>query len=470
MAPIGEIEEKYGRGPQREAVSRGKGERGLEFCETEGRRLKFEMTTPPRSPLIARALAAGSVAADCSEMAQKMLLEEMVDAICALEGVKEIDMTVLRSIGLGSTAGVRLLDCVTCEEKAKYRQAYVTELIALDPSLAKLAAGKKASERRMNSVKELARRVASLCDHLKKKDELSEAPTPARNTLTVVTQSEEDRETTLTSLDVASVTAKRELCKDMYNLRVQPHEMAPVNQLKRVGYWVVTEQCFPDPGRYPYTKMTGASTDGHLLQFRRMLLGCVLIAAGVEAPKEKRDDGAGKKDLERGAYAAQWANANVAVDLLAQIEEKRDVLTNAEVGYVCAALSTALFKATTLGGATLSLAMAQAMSTVPQLIQNALAMGAGPNAKAEKGPGEELTKKKVEKKKKKAEKRKREGDEEEPPEKEPKGGGRYPDEEGAMGPNKLPRKVGGNPQGDPCRYIKAGRACPFRTCSFSHAA
>ena len=409
------------------------------------------------------------MSADCWETVKKMGLEEMLDALCALEGVKELNQNVLKNIGMGSTAGVRLLDCEGAVEKSTYRQAYVTELVALDPSLAKLATGKKASERKMNSVKELARRLASLCDHLKKKDE-QEAPTPTRSTLTVVTQSEEDRETTLTSLDSVGVTARRELCKEMYNLRVQPHEMAPVNQLKRVGYWVVTEQCFPDPGRYPYTKMTGASTDGHLLQFRRMLLGCVLIAAGVEAPKERRDDGAGKKDLERGAYAAQWANANVAVDLLAQIEEKRDVLTNAEVGYVCAALSTALFKATTLGGATLSLAMAQAMSTVPQLIQNALAMGAGPNAKAEKGPGEELTKKKVEKKKKKAEKRKREGDGEEPPEKEPKAGGKYPDEEGAMGPNKLPRKVGGNPQGDPCRYIKAGRACPFRTCSFSHAA
>ena len=431
------------------------------------------MTTPQKSPhTIARALAAGSISTDCLETAQKMGLEEMVDALCALEGVKELDMTVLKSIGLGSTAGVRLLDCVTCEEKAKYRQAYVTELIALDPSLAKLATGKKASERRMNSVKELARRVASLCDHLKKLDEPSEAPTPARSTLTVVTQSEEDRETTLTSLDAASVTARRELCKEMYNLRVQPHEMAPVNQLKRIGYWVVTEQCFPDPGRYPYTKMTGASTDGHLLQFRRMLLGCVLIAAGVEAPKERRDDGAGKKDLERGAYAAQWANANVAVDLLAQIEEKRDVLTNAEVGHVCAALSTALFKATTLGGSTLSLAMAQAMSMVPQLVQNALAMGAAQKTKVERKPGDQLTKKqkKEEEKKKKAEKRKREEDDEEPPEKEPKGGGKYPDEEGAMGPNKLPRKVGGNPLGDQCRNIKAGRACPFRTCSFSHAA
>ena len=51
-----------------------------------------------------------------------------------------------------------------------------------------------------------------------------------------------------------------------------------------------------------------------------------------------------------------------------------------------------------------------------------------------------------------------------------RGGGKYPDEEGAMGPNKLPRKTGGNPLGDQCKYIKEGRACPFRTCSFSHAA
>ena len=432
------------------------------------------MPTPPSAPhTIALTLAAGSVSADCAETVKELGLEEMVDALCALEGVKELNMTVMKSIGLGAAAGVRLQECVTCEEKAKYRQAYVTELIALDPSLAKLAAGRKASERKVNSVKELARRVANLCDHLKKKDEPSDASTPARSTLTVVTQSEEDRETTLTSLDAASVTARRELCKVMYNLRMQPHEMAPVNQLKRVGYWVVTELCFPDPGRYPYSKMTGASTDGHLLQFRRMLLGCVVIAAGVEAPKGKRDDGAGMKDLEGGLYAPQWANANVAVDLLAQIEEKRDVLTNAEVGHVCSALSTALFKATTLGGATLSLAMAQAMSLVPQLVQNAMAVGAGQRTKVGKKPGDPLPgkqKKEAEKKKKKAEKRKREEDDEEPPGKEARGGGKYPDEEGAMGPNKLPRKTGGNPLGDQCKYIKEGRACPFRTCSFSHAA
>ena len=433
------------------------------------------MATPPtRPPLtVARTLPAGSVSADCWETVKNMALEEMLDALCALEGVTELNLNVLKNIGLGSTAGVRLLGCEGAVEKSTYRQAYVTELVALDNSLAKLAPGKKASERRMNSVKEIARRLASLCDHLKKKDE-QEAQTPTRSTLTVVTQSEEDRETTLTSLDSAGVTARRELCKEMYNMRVQPHEMAPMNQLKKIGYWVVTEQCFPDPGRYPYTKMTGASTDGNLLQFRRMLLGCVLIAAGVEAPKGKRDDGAGKKDLEKSPYAAQWANANVAMDLLAQIDEKRDVLTNADIGHVCAALSTALFKATTLGGATLSLAMAQAMSMVPQLIQNALIVGPGRKTKTPAETGDPATGRQKEEAgtKKKAVKRKREEDEEdeeEPTGKEPKGGGKYPDEEGAMGPNRLPRKVGGNPLGDQCRYLKEGRACPFQTCSFSHA-
>jgi hypothetical protein len=169
------------------------------------------MATPPtRSPLtVARALAAGSVSTDCWETVKKMGLEEMLDALCALEGVKELNLNVLKNIGMGSTAGVRLLDCEGAVEKSTYRQAYVTELIALDPSLAKLATGKKASERKMNSVKELARRLASLCDHLKKKDE-QEAPTPTRSTLTVVTQSEEDCETTLTSLDSVGVTSRRD--------------------------------------------------------------------------------------------------------------------------------------------------------------------------------------------------------------------------------------------------------------------
>ena len=47
-------------------------------------------------------------------------------------------------------------------------------------------------------------------------------------------------------------------------------------------------------------------------------------------------------------------------------------------------------------------------------------------------------------------------------------GGRFEDVEGAVGPNKLKRKRGGNPEGDQCKFIAAGEACPFKTCSYSH--
>jgi len=422
---------------------------------------------------------------DCEAVVSEAGIEWLVNAMCALEGVGRMTMKVLKNIGVGASSGVKLLECVGAKESAEYRQKYVTELVAIDQSLYKITPplGKgKASERAQNSMKELMRMIAELCEILKKAEKgpaPDGATTAQKSILTVVTQTEEDRETTLASLDSAAVGSRRELLKTMYNVRLQPHEMAQLNQLKRIGHWVVTERCFPDPGRYPYTKMTGASTDGHLMQFRRMLLGCVLVAVGDGAPKDKRDDGAGKKDL-RGSYKAQWANANVAIDLLAQIEEKRDVLTNAEIGLVCATLSTALYKSTSLGGETLSLAMAQAISTVPQVIQNAQAVAARTQTKQpklNKPPEGELTDKQKKKKKEEEKKRQRQLDLAQagsPPAKEPKTGEGKPgvagwaDEEGAIGPNRLPRMVGGNPEGDLCKYIQAGRTCRFKTCSFSH--
>jgi len=164
--------------------------------------------------------------------------------------------------------------------------------------------------------------------------------------------------------------------------------MATVSQLKRIGRWVVSEECYPDPNRYPFTEMTAVSADGNLVKFRRMLMGCVLVTAGVVVMVGKRDDGAGAKDL-KAPHRPQWANANVARDLLAQLEEKRDETSDAEYGHVCTALATALFKATSLGGETLSLAMARAMSIVPQLVQDAKAFGAEEEEEEEEEAEEE---------------------------------------------------------------------------------
>ncbi|KAL1500140.1 hypothetical protein AB1Y20_012811 [Prymnesium parvum] len=45
---------------------------------------------------------------------------------------------------------------------------------------------------------------------------------------------------------------------------------------------------------------------------------------------------------------------------------------------------------------------------------------------------------------------------------------KWVDEEGALGPNGLARKKGGNPGGSKCERLAKGE-CPFKTCSYSHA-
>ena len=44
----------------------------------------------------------------------------------------------------------------------------------------------------------------------------------------------------------------------------------------------------------------------------------------------------------------------------------------------------------------------------------------------------------------------------------------YRDEDGAKGPNGLPRKKGGNPSGGPCKRYNSKAGCGFNFCSFSH--
>ena len=47
---------------------------------------------------------------------------------------------------------------------------------------------------------------------------------------------------------------------------------------------------------------------------------------------------------------------------------------------------------------------------------------------------------------------------------------RFPDEDGATGPNGLVRREGGNKKGDVCEYISKGEKCPFVSYSFRHEA
>ena len=72
--------------------SREKGGLGARSSILEDHDERSRMATPPtRPPLtVARTLPAGSVSADCWETVKNMALEEMLDALCALEGVTEL--------------------------------------------------------------------------------------------------------------------------------------------------------------------------------------------------------------------------------------------------------------------------------------------------------------------------------------------------------------------------------------------
>jgi hypothetical protein len=174
------------------------------------------------------------VAKGCDEIVKAANLAELVDAICAQEGVPALTMDVLKNLGVGGASGVRLLDCRGAEEKARYRKAYAVELVARDRRLSKitpsLGAG-MAKARAANSLKELMRRLAGLCEKLKKEEE-GDVVAAQNGTLIVLTQSEEDSDMMLAGFDAATVKKQRELLRDMYNCRMQPHEMATVSQLR----------------------------------------------------------------------------------------------------------------------------------------------------------------------------------------------------------------------------------------------
>jgi hypothetical protein len=156
----------------------------------------------------------------------------------------------------------------------------------------------------------------------------------------------------------------------------------------------------------------------------------------------------------------------VCEDLVKELDEHQGKLQGAEMKAVAELVWLTLYKATSQGGQTGSLSVAQVVSRVPEMAATQRLRGGG-------SPFQE-------KKKEKKADRRRQGKEKdagkEPPVTPPtikrartrSPGDPYEDKAGEMGPNELPRKKGGNPAGRRCRALDAG-GCKFGTCSFSHA-
>ena len=188
----------------------------------------------------------------------------------------------------------------------------------------------------------------------------------------------------------------------------------------------------------------------------------------------------GRKSNDSGALGADasgrngdlWCNPDVAVDLLGELDEQRDDITNEQMGTVVTLIYLSLHKATSQGGESMSLAMVRLISKLPEMVAGARARAAG-GAAREAGAG--LTKKQKAAKRKadaaaaeSAAAKKLRGTQPNKPAPGTPPGQRWPDEDGALGPNGLPRKKGGNPQAkEACARHAAGN-CSFKFCSFKH--
>ena len=414
---------------------------------------------------------------DCKEIMKATGTMVLVKAIKRTEGVQTISLRVLRGLGLSTTSGTCLLDCTTAADSAASRKEIAQALMQADSGLKTLAPemeiGEQEATRMRNSLVEITRGLADLMNRLRSTSSSSDSATGQPGvTSFVVTQTEEERGSTLTSLTIDDVKKKYKEVSRLYNIRMRQHEKIKHSMMKRVGHWVKNEGSFPDPDQLSYLALTSQrASDGPYCKFKRMMYAVLTLTVGDAAGDQLRDDGAGagKKTKKGKLKSAQWASGYVVQDLLSEIDEWRDELTAAEMETLCTTLSMELFKGTSIGKETLSLSMSRAMSSISHTVMHLTHVRAKKKEQQPRQPQpgskRDLKRKREAEKKKETEgpaakaQKEKAGD---TPAKE-----RYPDTAGAPGPNGKPRMVGGNPEGGPCKLHAAGN-CPYKTCSFRH--
>ena len=384
-------------------------------------------------------------------------------AIGALEGATWLDRAVLVGLGSGLASGERLVDCVTAAEKAKTRNAIVGQLVLKDPVLIKkFGAGDNTTPEKqrvaMLAVGRAVTAVVELADGKVTKPLGGDGGEGGATTV-MFAATEEERAYTDQSFDTKRREEKRALMSKMYGRTTRDHMLAASKAFKQIAYWIEKEGCFPDPERVGLEAVRKKKVDSPYTLFARLMVSCGIVACGKTAAPTLRDDQAGVID---GA-SAQWFSMVVATELMDEVFELMDELTDAQLQRVIGLMLLSIHKATQRGSETASLAMAKLVAQIPSMAEAAR----GPTP-SEAGSSKE----KKEKKKKTAKPAEKAAKEKTPSgpktgtkRKRPEGG--WPDVEGKEGPNGLPRMKGGNPDGGPCKEHQAGK-CQYKTCSFCH--
>jgi hypothetical protein len=355
-----------------------------------------------------------------------------------------------------------LFNCTDEAMVGKARQEMALLLISKDRRLRRLGVGDDKAAKNKSAVLAVARILAKLQLRL---GQPGKGKTDGKDDSTsyVVTQSEEERGFTIPSYDSDDVNRNRAVLQKMMNLRLRPFSLPSIGGFKKIAYWVKREVCWPDPARVPLSVMRREPTDSALTLFKRMAFGVVVVAAGEKVTAGTRDEGAG--DMPKSGV--QWASGLIIEDLVAELMELENKMEDGQMAAVTAVMHDSLHRATLSGKESVSLAAQRQISKVGEHVA-ASSKGTGAGVQRETGK-----------------KKKRKGGDIAPPKKKPPkvnlsaagggaggGAGGYlgqnKDAEGELGPNQLPRKKGGNPDGLACKKFAQNGKCDFHTCSYSH--
>ena len=399
-------------------------------------------------------------------------------AIGRLEGAPTLlTMDVLSSIGSGTTTGVMLKECNQSGlERSQCRQLISGQLMEMDARLSSVYGGggdpEEASTQRQ-AVLAIGRIVNSIVASVVEKGTPGGVAGAGNNlgvSTVIVTSTEEERAYADHEYDTAKKEVHIKLMGVMYNQQVRDFQLPNGQSMKKISYWVKTEGCFPDPERVGLKQMRKKDTDSAWTLFQRLLYGTGTVACGKVAEPGLRDDGAGSV----AKYGVQWMNFNCAVQLMLEVQEHVDGMSDEDMADVLQAVLMGLFKGTQRGGETASLMLSKMVAMVPTMVQSVMLRNrsAGSPKRGAKKRVETQEKgtpvKKTIKKKKGTKGAAEVAVVKETAKKGGRPDGGWADEEDALGPNGLPRKVGGNPKGSACRSF-AMSACVYETCSFSHA-
>ena len=387
----------------------------------------------------------------------------LANAMALVGKVSHLSVATIRTLGLSTDTSVSLSECTTSAELAKVRKEIIKALVAADTkALLKLGKGRPTGTDKTEAATLVVARMLTGVSTESKVAPLSPGlGNQGGGTLHVVSEKAEDLADTMQGYETSELEKQLTKARKMFNARWRSHHIAKFAQVKKIAHFVFKEGSFPEPARMPLSKMQRTANDGAFTLFCRLIRTVCVVAAGEEIKEGQRDEGAG--DVPK--YKPQWANINVVEDLISELDEEREQVTEAQMLGVVNTIYTSLYKSTARGNSTLSLACELLLAgKVSEFVAAQKAAGkphktptqtqAKAGDKRDKG-GKATTPTKTAKAtpKKTTDKPK------------------FEDKADAeKTPNGLPRMKGGNPDGKPCNDFFQRGKCPYGTCSFSHVA